>query len=256
MKKSKSKKIKITLAVIFSVSLISAITYLIIYFLNLNKDEQVYEEIRQEVISEEKTEEAPPINNAVIDKIKKMQQENSDVKAWIQIEGTNINYPLLQANDNDYYLTHNYKKQYASSGSIFINNNCNIKNQNSNVIIYGHYMKNGTMFADLWKYEKKDFYQKHPIVKITTDESEAEYEIIVAFKSRVFYQDEKNVFRFYKYYNFENEEQYNEYINNCKKIQFYDTEKQAQFGEQLITLVTCEYSQQNGRMVVVAKKLK
>ena len=72
----------------------------------------------------------------------------------------------------------------------------------------------------------------------------------------MFYQDEKNVFRFYRYYDFENENKYNEYISNCKKIQLYDIGKTANYGEQLITLVTCEYSQENGRMVVVAKKVQ
>lgn len=117
-------------------------------------------------------------------------------------------------------------------------------------------MKNGQMFADLWKYKDKNFYDSNSIIKIATEEGENDYEIIFAFKSRVFYQDEKNVFRFYNYYNFENENQYNEYINNCRKIQLYDTGKNATYGEQLITLITCEYSQENGRFVVVAKKIQ
>ncbi len=117
-------------------------------------------------------------------------------------------------------------------------------------------MKNSQMFADLWKYKDKKFYEQHPIIKIATEENEADYEIIFAFKSKIFYQDEKNVFRFYSYFDFKNEKQYNEYINNCKKIQLYDTGKTATYGDQLITLVTCEYSQENGRMVVVAKKMQ
>lgn len=123
-------------------------------------------------------------------------------------------------------------------------------------LFIGHYMKNGQMFADLWKYKDKKFYDSNSIIKIATEEGENEYEIISVFKSRVFYQDEKNVFRFYNYYNFENENQYNEYINNCRKIQLYDTGKTAIYGEQLVTLITCEYSQENGRFVVVAKKIQ
>ena len=111
------------------------------------------------------------------------------------------------------------------------------------------------MFQNLLKYESKSFYEQHPIIQIATDENEKQYEIICTFKSRVFYQNEKNVFRFYQYYNFDNEDKYSEYINNCKKIQLYDTGKTATYGEQLITLITCEYSQENGRMVVVAKKI-
>ena len=78
--------------------------------------------------------------------------------------------------------------------------------------------------------------------------------IVSVFKSRVFYQDEENVFKYYNYTKFENEQEYNTFIENCKKIQLYDTKVSAKYGEQLITLITCEYSQENGRMVVVAKK--
>ena len=73
-------------------------------------------------------------------------------------------------------------------------------------------------------------------------------------KTRIFYEDEKNVFRFYQYYNLENEKQFKDYISNCKKLQLYDTGIEANYGDQLVTLITCEYSNENGRMVVVAKK--
>lgn len=254
MKETKHKKVKITLIIIFSICLLSAISYLVVYFVNLNKNKQTYGE--QEIIPDKTTEELAQVKGEFVQKVQELNREYKDVKGWIRIENTNINYPLVQTTDNDYYLTHNYKKEYSSYGSIFINSNCNIKEENANIIIYGHYMKNGQMFADLWKYAKKNFCDKHPIIKMATDEGEADYEVIAAFKSRVFYKDEKNVFRFYKYYNFENEEKYNEYINNCKKIQLYDTGKTAKYGEQLITLITCEYSQENGRMVVVARKVQ
>lgn len=208
------------------------------------------------VQNEEISEEMPKMSDDLIEEVKQLQTKNADVKGWIKIEGSNINYPLLQTTDNDYYLTHTYKKEKSSYGSIFINSNSNIKDNNSNVIIYGHDMKNNQMFTDLLKYKDKEFYESHPTIKITTEESEETYEIVYVFKSRIFYKDEKNVFRFYQYYDISKESKYNEYIKNCKKIQLYDTGKIATYGEQLITLITCEYSQDNGRMVVVAKKVK
>lgn len=218
---------------------------------NYFKNKKLYDDI----VEDKTTADLANINDSFMEKVKELQQENTDVKGWIRIENTNINYPLLQTTDNDYYLTHNYKKENSSYGSIFINHKSNIKDNNSNTIIYGHNMKNNQMFTDLLKYEDKQFYEEHPTIKIVTDENEEEYEIIYTFKSRVFYQDEKNVFRYYQYYNFENENKYNEYINNCKEIQLYDTGKTATYGECLITLITCEYSQENGRMVIVAKKI-
>lgn len=255
--KNVNKKVKKIIITILSILLISVISFLVIHTINANKNKKLYADLlQQEIIPDKATEELSQVNKEFVEKVKELEQENADIKGWIRIEDTSINYPLLQTDNNDYYLIHNYKKEKSSYGSIFINNNCNIKNENSNVIIYGHNMKDGQMFTDLLQYKDKSFYEQHPIIKIATDESEEDYEIIYTFKSRVFYQDEKNVFRFYRYYDFENEDQYNEYINNCKKIQLYDTEKTATYGEQLITLITCEYSQENGRMVVVAKKVK
>ena len=260
MKKEKTsksnKKNKIIIAVILSIFLILAVSYLVYNFYNSNKNKSIYDDLQENIIPDETTNELAQVNSQFVDKVKELEQENADVKGWLRIDDTRINYPLLQTTNNDYYLTHNYKKEKSSYGSIFINNNCNIKNENANIIIYGHDMKDGQMFQDLIKYQDKSFYEQHPIIKIATDEKENEYQIIYAFKSRIFYQDEKNVFRFYRYFDFENENKYNEYINNCKKIQLYDTGTTATYGEQLITLVTCEYSQENGRMVVVAKKIQ
>lgn len=252
---NKNKKVKIILVIIFVICLICAISYLVIYFINANKNKALYDDLQENIIPDETTEELSQVTSEFAEKVKELQKENADVKGWIRIEDTKINYPILQASNNDYYLTHNYKKEYSSYGSIFLNTKSNIKDNNSNAIIYGHQMKDGQMFKDLLKYQDKNFYDQHSVIKIATEEGENEYEIISVFKSRIFYQDEKNVFRFYQYYNFEDENKYNEYISNCKKIQLYDTEKTANYGEQLITLITCEYSQENGRLVVVAKKI-
>lgn len=257
MRKEKYTK-KSVLFIIFFLCFIVASLYLLNnYYIN-QKDKKEYDNLQQEKKQDEIKYELVEENkefSETINKVKELQKENSDVKGWINIENTNINYPIMQTTNNDYYLTHNYKKKKAKNGSIFINHNCDIKNENSNLIIYGHNMQDGQMFQDLLNYKKKSFYETHPIIKITTEESEYDYEIIMVFKSRIFYQDEKNAFRYYHYYSFENESKYNEYINNCKKIQLYNTGKTAVYGEQLITLITCEYSQENGRMVIVAKRV-
>ena len=248
----KSKKI---LVLVFFILFICAISYIVCNSINANRNKELYENIQNDIILDKTIGDLSKVTSEFTEKVKKLQNENADIKGWIRIEDTNINYPLLQSDNNTYYLTHNYKKEQSNYGSIFINSNCDIKDDNANVIIYGHDLKNGQMFQNLLKYESKSFYEQHPIIQIATDENEKQYEIICTFKSRVFYQNEKNVFRFYQYYNFDNEDKYSEYINNCKKIQLYDTGKTATYGEQLITLITCEYSQENGRMVVVAKKI-
>lgn len=110
-------------------------------------------------------------------------------------------------------------------------------------------------FGQLSNYKNKEFYDEHKIIKISTDEEDTEYEIISVFSSKIFSDDDINTFVYYNYYNFENEEIYNEYISKSKAEQLYNTGVSAKYGEQIITLVTCEYAEQNGRIVIVAKKV-
>ncbi len=186
--------------------------------------------------------------------VQELQKENPDVVGWIEIEGTNINYPVLQGTDNSYYMTHNYKKEETKDGSIFLDKDYDWSIPSSNLLMYGHNMGDGAMFQDLLKYENEEFYKQHPIVRYTTATEDAEYEIISAFKSRVYYKSEKNVFRYYYFINADNEEEYNEFVSNAKEASFYDTGKAAEYGDQLMTLSTCSYHTEDGRFAVVARK--
>lgn len=188
-------------------------------------------------------------------KVKELKENNSDTKGWIQIEDTPINYPVMQGRDNEYYLKHDYQKENNKHGSIYIKTGCNINDTNSNVIIYGHNLKDQEMFHSLLKYQDKSYYNKHKEIKIITENEELKYEIVAVFKSKVFYEEEENVFRYYDYLSFENEAEYNKYLQNIKRLELYDTGVNAKFGEQLLTMITCDYSVQNGRMIVVAKKV-
>ena len=171
-----------------------------------------------------------------------LHKENSDIIGWIEIENTNINYPVLQTNNNDFYLTHNYKKEYSPSGSLFLDKNFDLDKPSSNYLIYGHRNKNGLMFEDLINYKDKNYYTEHPIINFTTLKEDSEYEIISVFLSRVYYKNETNVFRYYFFVDAENEQEYNNYVSNCLKSSLYDIGKNAEYGEQLLTLSTCEYS--------------
>ena len=187
-------------------------------------------------------------------KVKKLQEENAEIVGWLEISGTKINYPVLQGTDNEYYMTHNYKKQKSKNGSIFLNKDYDWTIPSSNLLIYGHNLGNGTMFQELLKYADENFYTKHPIIRFTTAEEDAEYEIISVFKSRVYYKSEENVFRYYYFVNAESEGEYNEFVENAKKASLYDIEATAKYGEQLITLSTCSYHVEDGRFAVVGRK--
>lgn len=248
--KSKSKRIIIRtmLVIVFVIS----IAVLLLHLHNLNKEKQDNQNILENIkidtaeVTEERTEK--------IIQLEELQKENEEIIGWIEIAETNINLPVCQAQDNSYYLTHNYKKEKATSGALFLDKDFNLDKPSTNYLIYGHRNKNGTMFEDLIKYKDEQFFKSHPTIKFTTTKEDTEYQIIAVFFSRVYYKDEQNVFRYYQFVNAENETEYNEYISNCKKASIYDTGATAEYGEQLLTLSTCEYSQEDGRFAIVAKK--
>ena len=109
------------------------------------------------------------------------------------------------------------------------------------------------MFADLIKYKSEAFYKSHKTISFTTNAHDATYEIFSVFLSRVYYKKQKDVFRYYFFINANSEEEYMEYIENCKKHSLYDTGVDVKYEDMLMTLSTCEYSKANGRLVVVAK---
>ena len=115
-------------------------------------------------------------------------------------------------------------------------------------------MKNGEMFQDLLNYSSKTYYEEHPIIRFTTANEDAEYEIMSAFKSRVYYKSEENVFRYYNFLDAETEEEYNNFVTNAKTSSLYDTGISAQYKDPLITLITCSYHVQDGRFVVIGRK--
>lgn len=247
-----NKKLKIAVLGILIFIFVIGISYIGYYIYNKYKsqNEPVLSEIKvdDKQITETKTER--------ILQLEELRKQNNNIIGWIEIENTIINYPVLQCEDNSFYMTHNYKKEYSAEGSIFLDKDYNWELPSSNLLLYGHNNKNKTMFAELLNYKEESYYKEHPTIRFTTLAEDKTYEIIAVFKSRVYYKSEKDVFRYYYFINAENEEEYNNYINESKKASLYDTGKTATYGDQLLTLSTCEYSQEDGRFVVVAKKVQ
>ncbi len=244
------KQHKLLISILIIVIVIS-ISYIIKYFFDMNhvnKDSNILSSI--EVNSDDITD----TTTKRMLQVRELQKENSDIVGWLEIEGTSINYPVLQGKDNSYYMTHDYKKEESSSGALFLDKDYNWSIPSSNLLIYGHNLNNGLMFEELLEYENEDFYNEHPNIRFTTENEDAEYEIISAFKSRVYYKSETNVFRYYFFINAQNEEEYNQFVDNAKKASLYDTGKTAQYGDQLMTLSTCSYHTEDGRFAVVARK--
>ena len=225
---------------------------------NINNSEinnqNVGEKSKEETNKEENNQEKQQDSLKRIAQIKKLKEEYKNIIGWIEIKDTNISYPVVQGEDNEFYLTHDYKGDKAERGAIFLDSNYDWNISGNNFMIYGHYMLNDEMFTDLKKYVKEDFYKKHPTIRFTTENEDAEYDIIAVFRSRVYNKSDKNVFKYYNFINSESEKEYNNFNKNIKEASLYEIEETAKYGEQLITLTTCSYHTEDGRFVVVGRK--
>ena len=252
-KVNKKLLILLILLIIFIISAAMSIFYIFNNYKNKKDNENLQKIINQTY--DNNTNETQ--KNERIIKVKELQEINSDIIGWLEIENSNISYPVLQGEDNDYYMTHNYKKEYSKDGSLFLDKDYNWDLPSTNLLIYGHNNIGSTqMFAGLEEYNKKEYYNSHKIIRFTTDKEDYEYEIISVFLSRVYYKSEKNVFRYYYFINANTEQEFNDFVNSAKEASLYDTGVTAEYGDQLLTLSTCSYHTTDGRLAVVAKKIK
>lgn len=255
------KKICIILIAAF-VALFGTSAYFIFdHYRQAEQQAELYDNLADMVDSAAETEEegTEPIlyteEKTVLPEIAELYQQNSDLAGWIRIEDTNINYPVMHTPDNsDFYLKHGFDKEYSDYGCPYVQENCDVQEPSDNVIIYGHHMKNGSMFADLEKFKSQDFWQEHKTISFSTVTDRYEYEIISVFKTFV-YSDSPDSFKYYHFVNAETPEDFSAFADKCKKLSLYDTGVSAEYGDKLITLSTCEYSRTNGRLVVVAKRI-
>ena len=200
--------------------------------------------------SEEGQNTPPP----VLDEYKNLLNKNKRLIGWVKIDDTNIDYPVMQTTDNEYYLDHNLNQEYDKNGSIFMDKDCDVLKPSTNFILYGHHMKSGQMFGSLSSYSDQSYCEKHPYIQFDTIYEKGLYEIMYVFRSRVYSEDEI-VFKYYQFIDAQSEQEFDSYMNDMAEMSLYDTGVTASFGDQLLTLSTCDYQEKNGRFVVVAKKV-
>lgn len=190
----------------------------------------------------------------ILPQFAELYKENNELYGWIKIADTKINYPVMHSPDDpEKYLHSNFEQEYSYAGLPFLDARCSA--ESDNLLIYAHNLLNGTMFRSLLKYENKDYWKAHPIIEFDTLYEEQSYEVMAAFYDRVYYKAE-DVFKFYQFIDAADEQEYNEAIQNLKNKQIYETGVTAAYGDQLLTLVTCAYHTDNGRFVVVARKVE
>lgn len=181
---------------------------------------------------------------------------NPDMAGWLVVPGTVIDYPIMWTpEDENFYLYRDFKKRDNNNGCLILDTDSALDPLTTNLIIHGHNMKSGAMFGNLTDYEKKSYFEDHRQIILYTPQCQRNYEVIAVFRSQV-YKKTDDVFKFYKFFQADTEEQFNDFYDNIKALSLYDTGVTAEFGDRFITLSTCVYHVTNGRFVVVAKEVE
>jgi sortase B len=184
-----------------------------------------------------------------------LHEQNPDIVGWIKIDDTRVDYPVMWTPDDpEFYLRRNFQKEDSVAGTPFLDAASTMPGS-SNWLIYGHNMKNGTMFHDTLKYEDKAFYDGHKTIHFDTLEGEGLYEIVAVCYTQI-YEENAQVFKYYQYASIVDEASFDAYVQGVKALSIYDTGVTPVWGDQLITLSTCEYSVEDGRFIIVARKVQ
>lgn len=203
----------------------------------INGSSKKTEQVRMEEIEEVK--EYPQVDFEALSKI------NNDVVGWIYFEDSNINYPIVKGNDNSYYLNHLVDRTYNSSGSIFLDErNSPVFGDNHN-IIYGHHMKNGSMFSDITKYRKQSYYDSHKEALLITPDKNYKIEIFSGYVTNV----EDNAWEL----DLKDKNDWYKWAESSKKKSEFKSDVGLEEGDTYLTLSTCSYDFDDARYVLVGR---
>lgn len=240
MKKKLLTIIEIILIVIFLFSCYKVFTKLNAY----RTDGKTYDAIREEYIEEVQRSPKDIDYKGLYDKLK---ASNGDYRGWITIENTDIDYPIVQGADNDFYLKHDFNKKESISGCVFMDY-LNEVDKDDNIILYGHNMRNGSMFSKIQRFKENEFFSQNNKVIIKDEAGEHTYEVFSVYVLK----PGDNLGKI----NYSSAQEFNEYIKFIKNKSFYTTDINVEKGDKILTLVTCTYEIDDARTIVHAKLIK
>ena len=221
-------------------------------------------DIYKDIEAVEENSEAPEI----LPKYKELYGINPDLIGWLAIDGTVIDYPVMQTmEDESYYLSYDFYGEENKNGCLILDTDsaagtgtkaCAYANgtaPSTNLIIHGHTMKSGEMFGNLKLYKDAEYGAEHHIICFDSLYEERKYELIAVFYSQVYYESD-DIFKYYKFFQADTQEEFDDWYENIKEMSLYDTGVTAQFGDEFLTLSCCSYHVEDGRFVVVGKRTK
>ena len=206
---------------LFGIAALTSIAFLLMYAVQSKQQAHLYSNLA--AVRKQDTQQEISSESSVQPTSRNLYLENSDMVGWIQIEGTSIDYPVMQTPaDPNYYLKHDFEKRYTDYGCPFMQADCDAIASSDNLIIYGHNMKDGSMFADLAKYGSKDFWQAHKTVWFDTALGSSAYEIFAVIHTTV-QADADDVSLFYRFVDAASPEEFADYVSACQARALYDT---------------------------------
>lgn len=189
----------------------------------------------------------------LLPELKELYLLNPDLVGWLTVPETNIDYPVVQRPEEiDYYLYRDYHGNQSDRGCLYAREACDVAAPSDNVTVYGHRMNDFSMFGHLGGYEKKEFWESHQYLYFDTLTQRHTYQVICVFVTSA---SEGKGFPYHLFVDAADEAEFDRHLATCNAYRIYDTGLTAQYGDKLLTLSTCEYGQENGRLVVVAKRI-
>ena len=239
--------------------ILSLILLIIIFFcamkiyqkrLGYYTDSRDYDNLRAlSPISDSSINKNPEEHNQDAASEKNLKNINPDYRFWIKVEGTNIDFPVVQGEDNDFYLHHNFNKEKSFSGSIFVDSENNL-NDDSNIVVYGHNMRNDTMFAQIKHFKNENFFNANKYVTLYRDGKKSKFEIFSVYQENA--KDLESEIKI----NFSNKDEYEKYLKGQEEKSLFKREGiDLNSNDRILTLITCGYDFVNARIVVVAKEI-
>ena len=195
----------------------------------------------------------------IMDSFKELYALNNEIVGWLEIKGSKVNLPVMQTKNNSYYLSHDFEGNKTITGSIFADYRYPVLSNNraDNIVIYGHNTTDGTFFGALHKYKNIKYFKENPIIDFDTLYQKDKYKIFACFLTNTLPQhDDGVVFDYHNKILFNNQEDFDDFYSNVMKRSYYHTGIDVEYGDELITLSTCDHTIKEGRLVIVARKLR
>lgn len=219
--------------------------------------EQLYEDLQDEFVETKPTEETEPDETVESNEpteqapiavdFTSLLEQNGDIVGWIYCPDTPINYPVVQAEDNERYLRRDLNGKYLVSGTVFVDYRNGAVGEDANYIVHGHNMKDGTMFSSLAKYKEQSYYDEHPVLYYLTPSGDYKIELyagIVVKRDALIYIPNSD------------EAKFTEFLRSAKDKSTFQSDVEIAENDTLVTLSTCSYEYNNARYVVIGKVKK